>query len=206
VSNWALTQTAAPATEPVSISEAKKHCRVDYVADDSYINDLVAVARRRVESMTGRQLVTATYELRMDEWYEMILLPRPPVQSVTKIEYVDGDGTTTTVSSGTYNTDTDSETGRITEAHGEAWPTARDVVNAVTVTYDAGYGGSASDVPADIRHAMKLLIGHYYEQREQVTVRGVPREIPRGVSALLSPYKVTDYGDVYPGVNEEVLA
>lgn len=202
--NWSLEQTSAPSEQPVSISDAKHHCRIETSADDSYMSGLIKAATQRVQQMTGRQLVTATWKLRMDRWYEVILLPRPPVQSVTSIEYTDTSGTTQTVDSGSYDADTHSEPARITEAWGETWPTAQNEINAVTVTYDAGYG-TADDVPETLKQAMYLLIGHYYENREQTVVGAVSREIPRGVRDLCRPHSVSNYGDVYPGSDLEAF-
>ena len=135
----------------------------------------------------------------MDRFYDVILLPRPPIQSVTSIEYIDSSGATVTLDSEEYRVDTNSEPARITEAWGKSWPAVRDVINSVIITSDAGYGDNASDVPDDLRHAIKLMLGHLYENREQVTVEGVPRDIPRGLQALISPYSVSVYGDIYPG-------
>jgi uncharacterized phiE125 gp8 family phage protein len=59
----------------------------------------------------------------------------------------------------------------------------------VTVTYVAGYGPAGDDVPAAIRHAMLLLIGHWYEHRESVVVGGNPVQVPLAVQALLRPYR-----------------
>ncbi len=199
--NWSLAQTSAPSIEPLTTADAKHHARVDAGADDAYVAQLVKVARRYVERITGRQLITATYELRMDRFYEVILLPRPPVQSVTSVKYIDTEGNSATVSSDEYDTDLKSEPARITEAWGEVWPATRSVVNAVTVTYDAGYGDNASDVPGDLIHAMKLLVGHWYEYREQTIAGAVSRQIPVGVEALCRNYSVTNYGSVYPGVD-----
>lgn len=200
--NWALTQTAVPSSEPVTVTEAKQHARIDTDSDDIYVSSLVTAARSHVETLCSRQLITATYELRMDKFYDVLLLPRPPLQSVTSIEYVDTTGSTVTLNTSKYKVDSSTAPARITPAWGETWPTARDEINAVTITYDAGYGDNASDVPADLIHAIKLMLGHLYENREQVTVEGVPRDVPRGVQALVNPYDVGNYGDIYPGYNE----
>jgi uncharacterized phiE125 gp8 family phage protein len=96
-----------------------------------------------------------------------ILVPRPPLISVSSITYVDGNGTTQTLSAAAYKVDTDSEPGRITPAYGYCWPTTRAEINAIAITYVAGYATRAA-VPASIKQAMLLLIGHWYENREAV--------------------------------------
>ena len=199
--HWSIEQTTAPTTEPVSVADAMHHCRVDTDTENTYIGTLVKAARRHVESVTGRQLITATWKLYMDRFYDIILLPRPPLQSVSSVGYTDTSGSSETVATSKYDADTKSAPARLTEAWGESWPTPRLEANAVTITYDAGYGNSASDVPEDLIHAIKLLVGHFYENREQTIVGAVARNVPRAVDALLAPYKVSQYGSVYPGVD-----
>lgn len=56
-----IRQTVAPAEEPVTLAEAKAHLRVSGTDEDAYIDALVKAARGRAESLTRRQLITATY-------------------------------------------------------------------------------------------------------------------------------------------------
>jgi hypothetical protein len=59
-----------------------------------------------------------------------------------------------------------SEPARIRLADGQTWPSLQsDRINAIQITYVAGYA-SAYQVPAGIRHAIKLLAGDLYENRE----------------------------------------
>ncbi|KQP34298.1 hypothetical protein ASF27_01685 [Methylobacterium sp. Leaf102] len=58
----------------------------------------------------------------------------------------------------------------------------------ITVRYRAGYAGGA--VPAPIRHAILLMVGHLYENRMAVTAATHMGAMPMGVDALLSPYRV----------------
>lgn len=203
---YTFERTTAPSTEPVSRTEAKNHLRVDTTANDSLIDALITAAREYVEMTTGRSLITQTWKFYLDqfplsellfhEWYSYlgiranrIILPRPPLQSVSSIEYVDSNGNTQTLSSSEYRVDTVSEPPRITEAQDTSWPFTDNVTNAVTITYVAGYGNNASDVPQPIRQAILLLIGAWYEHREHIAPENM-HEIPMGAHALLSPYQV----------------
>ena len=56
----------------------------------------------------------------------------------------------------------------------------------------AGYGSSASDVPENIKTAMKQLVAHWYDNRELVTNVSV-NKIPVTVNALLLNYKITKF-------------
>lgn len=184
--------TVQPATEPLTLAEAKLHCRVDGTDEDSLIESLIVAARAHCEAVTHRQFVTATYEMTLDAFPDAdIALPCPPLRSVTGITYVDGSGVTRTVSTSVYNVDTVREPGRVTLAYGETWPTTRLEPNAVRVTFAAGYGEPAS-VPPGIVAAMKLIVGHLYMNREAVNVGNIVNELPMAVDALLGPYSLPE--------------
>jgi uncharacterized phiE125 gp8 family phage protein len=193
----AWTRTADPAEEPVSLVEAKTHLRVDHVDEDALIGSLIVAARQHVEERSGRALTTQTWVYRADAFpwaADAIRLPRPPLRSVTSIEYVGGDGATVTWGAANYRVDHASEPARISPAHGASWPTPQEVTNAVTITYTAGYG-TAVDVPEAIRQAMLLLIGHWYANREAVVIGTITKAMEFAVDALLAPYRIIHFGD-----------
>ncbi len=190
----ALKLITAPATEPVTSTEAKSHLRVDTTADDTLIGTLITAARQHVEAHLRRALITQTWELVTDAFPvgDVLRLPLPPLVSVTSIKYTDEDGAESTFSSGLYVVDTDSTKGRVVLKNGEAWPSVTlAAANGVRVRYVAGYG-EASAVPRPIRQAILLLIGTMYENRESVLVaQGVTvAQLTFGVDALLMPYRI----------------
>jgi uncharacterized phiE125 gp8 family phage protein len=186
----ALTRTVAPTEYPVSLAEAKAHLNITVATDDPYITTLIANATERAEVKCGRQFCTATYVLRLDEWPDVILVPRPPLISVTSVKYYDTDGVQQTLTLTTdYTYDIYSEPGRIHPAYACTWPSVRAIPNAIEVTYTCGYG-AAADVPINIRHAIKILVSHYYEQRDLVVTGTIVTAIPETVDRLLTPYKV----------------
>jgi len=161
--------TSAPATEPLTLDEAKAHLRVDHSDEDDLITSIIAAARVTVENYLQQKLITQTVVEYFDEFpADGIVLTFWPVQSVTSITYTDTDGDTQTWDAAEYKVDIYGVFGggpaRITEAYSETLPTTRDETNAVAVTYDAGYG-AASAVPAPIKAAMRLLIAEMYEYR-----------------------------------------
>lgn len=180
-----------PAAEPVSVAEAKQHLRVDIDDDDALIASYVTAARQWCESFLRRALVTQTLRYTLDEWpdRDYIVLPRPPLQSITSLVYIDDDGNTDTVASATYHADT--ARSRLYLANDYDWPTETlRSVAAVQVTYVAGYGGP-EDVPQVIKSAILLALGDLYEMREN-TVVGAGNSalvVPFGVQAMLWPYR-----------------
>lgn len=193
----ALVLVTGPTIEPVSLEEAKLHIRQDGTADDDLIRVFIKAARESVEQITRRALITQTWDLFMDEWPagERIKLLLPPLQSVSYVKYTDEDGTINTFDSGSYIADIKNQPGGVVLADGESWPSdALYPVNAINVRFVAGFGDGSADVPGPIRAAMRLLIGHYYENREAVFMgRTAPVQLPMGVDALLWPYRVLEF-------------
>lgn len=189
---YALEQTSAPGVEPVTTAEAKTQLRYDADNLDSYIDGLITLAREKVETDTDRQLITATWKLYLDRFPRkngVIDVPRPPLQSIGAIEYVDTNGDSQTLAAANYRVDARREPGRITPAFEEDWPSTRKVTNAVTVTFDAGYGDAASDVPARAKHAVKLLVDHWFWNRGLMGTVG--SEIQFSYRALIRAFKYT---------------
>ena len=208
---YGLTVSSAPAAEPVSTSDAKAHLRVEITDDDAYIDGLVVAAREIAEHYTQRALITQTLKLYLDAfppdviWLPelavvdadpTIYLPRSPVQSVTSVEYIDDEGNLQTLAASKYRVDTDSLVPRITPAYSEIWPTTRPISNAVIVTFVAGYGASGSTVPGAINHAIKLMIGDWYDP-VRATVGTPGRAIPDAARALLGPYRTASVAGGY---------
>ena len=193
---WALALVTPPAQEPVMLDEAKAHLRVDDDTEDAYIASLIVAAREWCENYQRRAYITQTRELRLDGFPRrpFIRLPRPPLQQVTAIKYVTADGTETTLDASQYVVDTASQPGRVLLAPGASWP-AVDLQpgGAVRITYTCGYGDTPDKVPAAIRRAILLLVGHLYENREAVVVGSASKELPFAVTALLSPGRVPDF-------------
>lgn len=182
----ALTLDTAPGVEFLSTAEAKAHLRVDIIDDDAFIDNLVKAARVHLEIVMNRSFVDTTWKLILDEFpADVIRLPRAPLSSVTSVTYTDTDGASQTVATADFTVDTDSEPGRIYPAFEEVWPATRDIRNAVTIEFVAGYGTAETDVPETIRQAGLLLVGHWYENREQVIVGTSTSELPMAVKSLM---------------------
>ena len=186
------TRTAAPTVEPVSTADAKLHCRITDETTDAEVAALVAAARDRIENECEIALVTQTWVVRLDGFEDEIEVPRPPQISVSSVTYVDTAGTTQTLAASYYTADTYARPGRIRLAYGQSWPATRDVANAVAITYTAGFGATAASVPPALVHAVKLLVGHYHENREAVVVGTIASALPESVMSLIAAYRVPE--------------
>ncbi|OQY26232.1 MAG: hypothetical protein B6244_14130 [Candidatus Cloacimonetes bacterium 4572_55] len=130
--------TNEPTVEPVSLTEAKLHLRVDHNDDDVLIAGLIQSARQSCENYEGKSYCVRTYTLKMDSLFD-VCLPYPPLISVDSITYIDDDGDTQTLSTDIYDIDTHSDPGYIYLAYNQTWPMTRSELNAVTITYKSGY-------------------------------------------------------------------
>jgi len=188
----ALLRTIDATTEPVTTAEAKTHLRVTSATDDVYIAALVKACRQMAENELQRSLITQTWEKTLDEFPDAITLPYPPIASVLTLKYLEPvAGVSTTLNAASYTVDVKSEPGWIVPAYGYDWPTIWDSINAVTVTYTAGWS-TAADVPAAIKAWILLQVGHLYENRE-ATMPGVSITPLPFISALLDPYRVVTF-------------
>ena len=177
-----------PAVEPVTLAEAKAHLRVDTVDDNLFITSLIIDARQGAETKTRRVFVTQTWTEILDEFPATIILPYPPLQSVTHIKYIDANGTQQTMSSADYIVDTQSAPARITPAFGKSWPGIQSRINAVEIQFVAGYG-LAAVVPQKIKQWMLLTIGTRHEHRESIITGTIVNTLP-DYDSLLEYYIV----------------
>jgi uncharacterized phiE125 gp8 family phage protein len=180
-----------PSIEPVTLAEAKAHLRLDTDADDAYVSALIVAARERVELFLRRALITQTYEYTLDGFpmSAHIDLPRPPLQSVEWIKYIDAAGFRQTLSSEAYTVDASTnEIARVALAWKCFWPIIRYSINAVVIRFVAGYGAAAEDVPQAIRHGILIEISSLYEHREDVVVGQTVNMVPL-FERLLWPYR-----------------
>jgi uncharacterized phiE125 gp8 family phage protein len=189
----ALKLITTPATEPISLEEAMNFARIDSDADVVTLTGLITTARMEAEKITRRQLITATWEMRLDHFPGTIHLPLPPLQSVTSVKYLDYSGTEQTLVENTdYLVDTYSEPARVTPCYGMVWPTIYPVVGAVRIRFVAGYGDDDTDVPDSIRSWIQMFFGSMYENRELDIVANVAQAYTHlnFLDGLLDNYRV----------------
>lgn len=188
------TMVAGPALEPVNIYDAKTHLRVTTDTDDAYITGLITTARQYVEQISGRKLITQTWELRLDQWPDdAIVLPFGSLQSVTSVTYTDTDGTEYILSTDDYSVDTSSPLGRIVLDSDASWPAVSLAENLpIVIRFVCGYGDNPGDVPGPLVQAVKFGVADLYENRESVVV-GVPVASLPIVQQLIAPYRLYGY-------------
>lgn len=194
--------TTTTYTDNIADASLGAGCPTTNSTGDALLTTLLAAARSEIDGATGwlgRALITQTWDLVLDAFpdatadnpYAAIRVPLPPLVSVTSITYTDTDGVSQTVSASDYDVDSTSEPGEIRPAYGESWPSTRDVRNAVTVRFVAGYGAAAS-VPEPVKLWLRLRVSTLYAHREQFVTGTIVAPIASIGDAILASFRVRD--------------
>ncbi len=173
----------APTVEPISLTEAKLHCKIDVTADDALIQGAIRAAREYAETATRRALCQQTWDLKLDGFPcddEPIELPLPPVQSITSITYVDQAGDSQTWASNQYRTSLPAgphaAPGLIAPIYGVRYPVTQDVMDAVTVRMVNGYSAAAKTITSITRSGstatVTTTLAHGFSTGQRVTNAG----------------------------------
>lgn len=179
-----------PVIEPVSLVEAKDHLRVDITDDDALIQGRLRAARRHLERRYACAFLTQTLVLTRDNfgcWNREPIKLRSPAVSVSSVTYVDPSGSSIVWGSSNYVLVATQEPARLYPALTTVWPTTAAVPGAVKIEYVAGYT-QPELVPDDMKEAVLLLLGHFYENREAVLTGSVSKEIELSLNELMSTY------------------
>lgn len=156
-----------PATEPITLAEAKTHLRVTAADEDTYIASLITMAREVFEAKTGQAMIAQTWRKTLDSFPSAIELPVTPVQSITSVKYLDTNNNLQTLNPANYTLDnaSDYKSAWVLPAYGYDWPDTSGAINAVQVDYVAGF----TAIPQAYKHWMLVVIAHFYRNRESAT-------------------------------------
>lgn len=179
-------------TYPVTLAEAKLHLRVDGTEEDALINALIAAATEQAENYTWRTLMTTVFEYVDDDFDCEIKLDTYPIASIDSVKYYDLTNTLTTISNTTYEADLVGSPAEIRMKYGYYWPNHYLRYDAVIVRFTAGYA-SADLVPAAIKQAILMIVGHLYANREDVVTGTQVNTVPQSSQYLLNPYRVNRF-------------
>ena len=182
---------AGPAAEPVTLAEAKQFLRVEHDDDDDIIAALIAGSRIHVETQTRRALITQNWRLTRDVWPAtgwVALLP-VPVKTLDAVRVSRSDGTTLALDVAGFALDKSAAPARLSFVHGVP-PAPGRAAAGIEIDITCGYGDASTNVPEPLRHAIRLLVAHWYENRGIVAAGGEVAVLPQSVAALIAPYRV----------------
>jgi uncharacterized phiE125 gp8 family phage protein len=176
-------------TYPVPVSEVKDHLNISSSTRDNYIQGLVKTATSSTERFLNRKLMTQTWVVYYDNFCDVMRIPFGTLQSITHVKYYDLDGELQTLDPANYWVVKETDPGYIKRGYDVTYPEVQyGRPNAVEIQFVCGYGSSA-DVPEDIKHAIKLLVTDYYENRGTVVLGNVSK-IPSYLIDLIHSYKL----------------
>ena len=184
--NYRLVTT--PATEPLTLNEVKLFLRVDDTTEDDFITSLITAARGLVEGHTWMPLISQTWAMQFDKDELNLLvwnINKAPLISVSSITYYDSDNNIQTLAASSYEVDIYGSPARFRI---KTMPSVYDRMNALQLNFVCGYANAAA-VPQPIKQALYMIIGHLYENRQDVITGTQVNEIPMASEYLLQPYR-----------------
>jgi uncharacterized phiE125 gp8 family phage protein len=189
----------APTSEPVSTSELKSQLRITGTDQDTMLDLLISVARQHVEDYLRVQIMTATWELYLDEFPatgECIYIQKSPVTAISSIKYLDSSGVEQTWSATEYSCDYNSTPCRIYEAYGYSWPTVRDIRNCIYIRFVAGYAADYKIFQEKfklMKQAILMVAASLYENPTDEVTGTQVQQILKSSNALLRPLRSIRY-------------
>lgn len=191
-----LVLVTAPAVKPITLDEVKDQCRIEGPDDDVLLTRLIAVATAYTDAQgaLGQAMITQTW----GQWIgpnpaQSVPLRMGPLQALVAIRYYDEDGVLQDDDIANYNVFGTPLSSFVGPKSGFNWPSTQDRADAIKIEYRVGFGDAAADVPDTIRHAMLMMVGHWYENREQTGFDELS-QVPFGFDALLNMHRGSWYG------------
>jgi len=173
-------------TELISLAEAKEYLRVGSTDDDTYITELIKIARMQVLNDTNQVVVQTTITEYYRDWPDNDILHLSYPGKITSpiIKYADVNNASQTL--------TDQTDYKISFNHGLPLLqfyntfTMYDRANALSIQYDVE--PQNADVVRTLKIAMYMLIAHFYDNRSPVSYLKVD-EMPLGYKHIITQYK-----------------
>lgn len=183
-----LTLNSPPASEPLSLDDMKAHLRLTTNDDDNSVSQLLVAARHALEARAGLAFMTQAWTYRVDRnrvtQMPDVLLPISPVKSIDGVQIVLANGQKMSLGSDHFTTQVGT-IGRI--KFNIPLPTNTQPLSSIEIEFTAGHD-TINLIPAELRHAIRLLAAHFYENRESASEARV-FSIPRAIDALIAPYR-----------------
>ncbi|SDR19947.1 head-tail connector protein [Pseudovibrio sp. Tun.PSC04-5.I4] len=188
------TLKTAPATLPVSVADIKAHLAVDFDDNDDLIKSYLSAAVSRLDGYRGelkRCLINQTWEQSFCGWpcIEPFRLWFPDI-SRAQISYESEDGGLEQVDPSVLELAGSVEGSDLYLAKSFALPRLNAAKkHPVKIAYVTGFGEQPEDVPAAIGAAIKMMVGHMYNAREDVVIGSIAISVPHSSKFMLEPYR-----------------
>lgn len=192
---FSLVRVTAPSASPISLAEAKAQMRVEGNDDDIVIQRLIdaSVAFVDAQGVLGFAMITQTWGQWLGPNPGTVSLLLGPVQSVSAIKYYDADGVLQTATLSDFNVFGTPNRITVSPKSGKAWPITQTRDDAIKIEYVVGYGATSASVPQTVRHALMMLVAHWYENRETSAEKQMV-DLPYGFSEMIGIERNQWYG------------
>ncbi|MFN6952889.1 MAG: head-tail connector protein [Albidovulum sp.] len=186
-----LTEETPVPSAALPVDEMKDHLRMgsgfaDDAMQDELIETYLRAAMAAIEGRIGKMLFQRRFLWVLDAWRDAEqALPVAPVSAIASLTLVDAAGGESVVPPSRYRLVRDTHRPRLA-GRGTALPTI-PTDGAVKVAFDAGFGATWTDIPVDLRQAVLLLAGEYYEHRHDDGTQAAG--LPFGVVTLIERWR-----------------
>ena len=183
-----ITGAAVDQDTIITVADLKAHMRVTHTQEDTLISALRSAAIAWVEEHCNIKLGSYTARGYLPGFYNSYI-PIGPVTAISEVKYqttadTDYDTDLTTLASTYWFTDLISQPARIAFRE---YPTTYDyALTPVVVSFNAGY----TTMPAPVLQAIRLLVAHMYENRQEEITGQITTRLKFGLEALLNPYRI----------------
>jgi uncharacterized phiE125 gp8 family phage protein len=187
-----LTEVTPVPQAALPVEEMKDHLRMgsgfaDDALQDGLIETYLRAAMAAIEGRIGKMLYRRRFEWVVECWRDgdEQALPVAPVDAVVSVTLVDAEDVEVVVPASGYRLIPDLHRPRLV-GKGISLPTI-PALGVVKVVFDAGFGAAWTDVPVDLRQAVLLLSGEYYEHRHDDGAQAAG--LPFGVVTLIERWR-----------------
>jgi uncharacterized phiE125 gp8 family phage protein len=157
---WHAPVSVEVTAEPVSLSDLKAQCRVDFEDDDTLLAGLQEAARDHVERYCNVRFAEQDIVRQCDDWFDLMRLADGPIRSVSAISYIDPDGAEQQLGAEAFTVFADGIEPKIVPADGSYWPHR---LAGSRITLSGAFGG---DCPASVRAAILIKACQMFRDRE----------------------------------------
>jgi uncharacterized phiE125 gp8 family phage protein len=116
-----------------------------------------------------------------------------PVQSVSAVKYYDPAGVLQTATLSDFDVFGTARNKTVSPKSGFSWPVTQNRTDAIKIEYVVGFGDDITDIPQTVRHALMMLVGHWYENREEAQSDKLV-DVPFGFEELIGIERGSWYG------------
>ncbi|MFN3992127.1 MAG: head-tail connector protein [Tabrizicola flagellatus] len=186
-----LTEETPVPSLALPVEEMKDHLRMgsgfaDDGMQDGLIETYLRAAIAAIEGRIGKVLFQRRFLWVLEGWRDdEQALPVAPVAGIASLTLVDAEGGESIAPPSSYRLVKDTHRPRLA-GRGTALPTI-PTDGAVKVVFDAGFGAAWTDIPVDLRQAVLLLAGEYYEHRHDDGAQTAG--LPFGVVTLIERWR-----------------